>query len=568
MRNLVAVMLVGLGACAVQAGCGGTAGAADAADGSDGFDAADPGPDGLDSSDASDPGPADDGGQDDAGSDAGDGSDAGLEPVLPEDVILLPPDSTGRAILATITGYEMTGPCDAADDPGKCEIPLYRPYTRDSDAWWDNLVEELLHSRVHVIMAHGRGCFDPAQGDDGNGNMCPRLLRHLVAAIDRAGARDVLRLGMFDDTGAYPGARNSVDNLPWDTPFDLADPTSWRFFWDHNMKIWFDTVPPDLWFRMDGRPIIAFWSLADAFFTNQQGNASALLRDLRAKFQDRYGEDPLFILDQTWITEDSTITLTEAAGVNDWFEPPVNNYTYRLWGGAWWGAAVPAYRNPNSWAGCGVACREVLREDGDALRRALAAGQAARLVLLEGFTNIAESAGFYRSTAWRLPNLYLNVIRDFADPGTPTLRFEAEAADRFSDSEAGNQGGAYRDGDLDVGALAGHGWFVGWTSPGEWIEFAEVALGCGHYRFTARVSNDGQARQVHLEIDGIPLPAVPLPSTGGWDSYTLVHLGSADLTAGTHDLRFVFDTGLTNLDWFFSRKASGCPPVPVSPEAP
>ena len=46
----------------------------------------------------------------------------------------------------------------------------------------------------------------------------------------------------WDDTGAYQGARNYVDNLPSSTLFDLADPTSWRFFWDYNMKIWHDTM--------------------------------------------------------------------------------------------------------------------------------------------------------------------------------------------------------------------------------------------------------------------------------------------------------------------------------------
>jgi hypothetical protein len=35
-----------------------------------------------------------------------------------------------------------------------------------------------------------RGCFDPASGTDGNGNMCPRLLSNLVAAINRANAAD------------------------------------------------------------------------------------------------------------------------------------------------------------------------------------------------------------------------------------------------------------------------------------------------------------------------------------------------------------------------------------------
>ncbi|HTD85829.1 MAG TPA: DUF5010 domain-containing protein, partial [Candidatus Binatia bacterium] len=83
--------------------------------------------------------------------------------VPPGDITLEAPISDGMPILATVTGYEMNSGC-----PGwpaaNCETPLYRPYNRDDPRWWDNLVEEILASRVHVIMAHGRGCYDPNTG--------------------------------------------------------------------------------------------------------------------------------------------------------------------------------------------------------------------------------------------------------------------------------------------------------------------------------------------------------------------------------------------------------------------
>jgi dephospho-CoA kinase len=112
------------------------------------------------------------------------GSGGGGSAVLPEDTVLVPPKSVGP-ILGTVTGYEMDSPCPFAD-PGRCELPLYAHYNRDTDEFWDLLVQELLHSRVNVVMAHGRGCYDPISGIGGNGNMCPRLLTRLVAAIDAA----------------------------------------------------------------------------------------------------------------------------------------------------------------------------------------------------------------------------------------------------------------------------------------------------------------------------------------------------------------------------------------------
>jgi hypothetical protein len=444
-------------------------------------------------------------------------------------------------------------------DPSRCERPLYTSYDRDTPEWWDILVDELLTSRVHVVMAHGRGCYGPDEGTDGNGNMCPRLLTHLVDAIDRAGAQDVMRLGMFDDTGAYQGARNTVDGLPGDTRFDLGDATSWRFFWDHNMRIWFDTIPSNLWYRLDGHPVVAFWSLSSFFFQNQEGNASTLLADLRQRFEERYGEEPLFIVDTTWASEDSTLTEADAEGVNDWFGPPDNHYTYRDWGGAIWGATVPGFRDPDTLPGCGEPCREVGRQDGQALRDALDAGRDARFILLEGWTDIAESAGYYRSSSWRFPNQYIGVVREHADPDVPTLRLQAEAADAFFDQSPDNLGDAdYREGDLDTGRLAdGTGWFVGWNDAGDWVEYQEVRLSCGTYRFTARVAADA-VQTVHLEVDGASLGAVEVAATAGWDDYALVHLGAVELAAGPHDLRLVADTGNVNLDWFFLRRAADC----------
>jgi len=489
-----------------------------------------------------------------AAGDRNDGAGAGSL-VLPEDTVLTPPVPAG-AILGTVTGYELSSGCPLPS-PNFCESPIYTSYDRNTPAWWDILVDEHLLSRVNVVMAHGRGCFDPNTGTDGNGNMCPRLLANLVAAVDRAGAGDVYRVGMWDDTGAYPGARNRVDRLPDGTAFDLADRTSWRFFWDYNMRIWHDTIPSRLWYRLDGRPVVAFWSLASAFFSHQQGNASLLLRDLRAKFQARYGEDPVFIVDQTWTQLDTTITTGDAQGMNAWFVPPGNNFTYRNWGGASWGALVPGFRDAQTLPGCGAACREVPRRDGQALRDALAAGASARFSLLEGWTDIFESAGYYRSAAWRFPNQYIDIVREHADPAVATLRFQAESADLFSAAPAGGTA-IYRAGVGNIGKLADNtGWFVDWTRGAGWLEYTEVSLTCGTYRFTARVAATAPTA-IHLEVDGVSAGAVAVPATGGPASYTLVHLGAVAIPAGKHRLRLVSDAGGASADWFFLRRSASC----------
>ena len=95
---------------------------------------------------------------------------------------------------------------------------------------------------------------------------------------------------------------------------------------------------------------------------------------------------------------------------------------------------------------------------------------------------------------------------------------------------------------------------MGWTESGEWLEFKEVELGCGTYRFTARVATDSDGQKVRLNLDG--LPGVTLPNTGSMTDYELVHLGEVKLQAGKYDIRMIFESDDLNLDWFFAKRSS------------
>ena len=258
--------------------------------------------------------------------------------------------------------------------------------------------------------------------------------------------------------------------------------------------------------------------------------------------------------------------------MNAWFEPPGNNFTYRSWAGSSWGALVPGFRNPQNLPGCGVPCREVPRRDGQALRDALAAGMTtgAKLSLLEGWTDIFESAGYYRSATWRFPNQYIGIVRDYADPGVKTLRLQAEGADRFSPGAGGADAGAgsaiYRAGVSNIGKLAdATGWYVDWTRAAGWLEYQEINLPCGTYRFTVRASATA-TNALHLEVDGAAAASVAIarsPAVGGDGGapaadFAFVHLATINLAAGAHTLRLAADSAGAAVDWFFLRRSAEC----------
>lgn len=137
------------------------------------------------------------------------------------------------------------------------EMPIYYTLSSKTIEYWNNIVDELLLTRVPMALLSGRGCWNKTAGFNGPGNMCPRALRTFVKAVDIAEARNVIRVGMFDNTGAHHVIAG-VERL------DLSNTSNWDYFWSYNYKIWFDTIPKDMWYLLDGKPMIAAWTLSNA----------------------------------------------------------------------------------------------------------------------------------------------------------------------------------------------------------------------------------------------------------------------------------------------------------------
>jgi len=285
---------------------------------------------------------------------------------------------------------------------------------------------------------------------------------------------------------------------------------------------------------------------------------------MRSQFLRRYGVKPVFILDRTWFDLDTTITQAIALGKHGWFRPVHDEidsiHTSVAYNNLVWGMTTPGFRDARTVAGCGTDCREVTRRNGGSLTNALdkAVKNHTALMLLEGWTDMAESAGFYRSDHWSYPSQYINIVRQYADPEPETLRFEAEGADAFFDKTPANLGGAYADRALDVEAFADNsGWYVSHTEDTEWFEYQNVTLGCGRYRFTARIATKNTGKRLRLDLGN--LPAVDLPNTNGLDQFEPVHLGQLKLKGGNYNLRLVIEsTGGLNIDWFFVKRSADC----------
>mmetsp|Transcript_40986 Transcript_40986/g.98148 ORF Transcript_40986/g.98148 Transcript_40986/m.98148 type:complete len:614 (-) Transcript_40986:214-2055(-) len=568
-----------------------------------------------------------------AGIDGGDiilgGGEVYNDPMIvrPEDTVLLPPpikskSTTNLPILGPIKGYNWVGQSFPNE---QFERPIYKNLNRSDQDFWKYVLDEMLLARIPVVFLHGRGCaYLQTQVDEiiakkkaslinvndenvvleagqqaqveveavfedindtplykGAGNHCPRMLRFFVDAMRDAGlfnetwSSEVLQVAMWDDTGAYPyNAR--FDDPPETVPkLDISNPDNLKWFWEHNILLFFETIPSQLWFRIEGRPVIATWNAR--FFTNQNGNLSRLLLWINLRFQERFGVKPWFIIQEDWLRSDPTLSVIPEGvilGVHSWMKPKHDDLTsvfsYTEYNKKNWGLVAPGFRNPRTIPGCGEACREVTRRNGTTLRTALDEGvkQDSYITLLESWTNMAESGGFYRSDDWTYPTEYINIVRNYTDPEPETLLFQAEGADGFSDTSDGNQLGEYsvEGTDVDIGRIedGAGGWYVGQIASGEWLEYRDVFLGCGTYRFTARAATLDDSLTI-MRLDLGPefqgdLRSRVIRSTGGVDQYDLFHLGQVELPKGKYNLRLWFESagGGIRVDWFFLKRSQEC----------
>lgn len=99
-------------------------------------------------------------------------------------------------------------------------------------------------------------------------------------------------------------------------------------------------------------------------------------------------------------------------------------------------------------------------------------------------------------------------------------------------------------------------WYVGDTTPGEWIEYKDVYLSEGHYRFTGHLGAEREGQNVTISIDGGSLGLIDVPATGGYENFELVHLGSKFVKTGRYTIRLTFNTGQISADMIYIRKSA------------
>jgi hypothetical protein len=119
----------------------------------------------------------------------------------------------------------------------------------------------------------------------------------------------------------------------------------------------------------------------------------------------------------------------------------------------------------------------------------------------------------------------------------------------YHDTTAGNEGGVYRQDDVDIETNAGEATpNVGWVRDGEWLRYTANVTQSGDYTVTARVASPHPGRQIVLSVAGGDTVQIEVPNTGSFATFANVTV-PIHLTAGTHSLVLTFSGDGQNVDW-------------------
>ena len=166
----------------------------------------------------------------------------------------------------------------------------------------------------------------------------------------------------------------------------------------------------------------------------------------------------------------------------------------------------------------------------------------------------------------------------YGTPASVDARIDATYYDE------GGEGNAYHDVDpnggpfrieegVDTENTADNGGFdVGWTAPGEWMNFIVTVPQTGTYTANVRVATaQTTGGTFHFALDGQNVTGpITLPYTGGNQGWRTITQPGVNLTAGQHVLKLAFDTAGTGGQYvgsfhWFSFTSTGVSPLPASP---
>jgi M6 family metalloprotease-like protein len=127
----------------------------------------------------------------------------------------------------------------------------------------------------------------------------------------------------------------------------------------------------------------------------------------------------------------------------------------------------------------------------------------------------------------------------------------------YHDTDNINNGENYRNDGVDIGGTTDN-YVVGWTAPGEWLEYTVNVDETTTYKAEFLTSSLNGGGSLNLEFDGKSvLASTEVSSSSGWNTYTSF-TKEVSLTKGKHIIRINIEKAGFNLDKVIFTKVATC----------
>lgn len=96
-----------------------------------------------------------------------------------------------------------------------------------------------------------------------------------------------------------------------------------------------------------------------------------------------------------------------------------------------------------------------------------------------------------------------------------------------------------------------NGYNVGWTEPGEWMQYSLKSDSGAIYSCKIRHASAGTGSIFHFEVDGVNVSgSLSLPGTGDWGNWQTTSFENIVIPGGDIQIKFVLESGSSNLNYF------------------
>lgn len=378
------------------------------------------------------------------------------------------------------------------------------------------------------------------------------------------------------------------------------------YIWDANIKPSFENVPRDYWFEIDGRPVVLFWNpngfLQDSYLGElmakdpvkyksttgldqtksdaYNGKLSYILKCLSEDFNATFGVRPFLIIQREWTDRDfSLVDCPYLDGIHNWFAVPTMDMKEDVYNeNLKYNTYISAYnfKGFSVGSGCpGFVQGDLARPnwqfiDSDHGRYATMMFESflakkPDLVFLEGFTDLAENAAWWRSSDkiyYDYPNQRINQLRKYSNNPFPTnQKIEAETSDYcYEGTVSGNKiGTLLMESEMNNAPEQGivkycndtkysGGWHTNLTSAGlNTLRWKELPFRKGESVIRFRYSSNGAA-SVRCQIGDTMTQSVSLPATGGTWEEAQVAVYTRD-ARGYADFNLIVTEGAISLNY-------------------